>query len=345
MKFLIFFFFQSEREKEMHRFVRESELRVENVTTKRIKHSIAIEDGQTARTEYEQILQTPSSTSAFKRDESMKMKILRKNRRSSRKNVSYDKSQFFRAATTNDVLTIEQMKLTSPMLINACDQFGWTALMMASYGGNLDVIKVLLRLGANMHIENNQKETALILAERAKHHDVVNFLKQTLEPICLSSDDDDDDDSTKIEIYVCNICQMEIAIADRKSHETSTLHRFNRTDSQSSVPRFGIPESNVGFQMLLQQGWNRDNGLGAEQNGIMYPIKTTLRKPRSGLGVRQCNKPKVTHFKPFDCDAIKSIASPPPSAAKLASTKTKRQIRNEQLRTQRKDRYLRKLLS
>lgn len=138
---------------------------------------------------------------------------------------------------------------------------------------------------------------------------------------------------------------MEIALVDRKTHETSTLHRFNRTNTQSSVPHFGIPESNVGFQMLVQQGWNRDSGLGAEQNGRIYPIKTTLRKPRSGLGVRQCNKPKVTHFKPFDSDAIKSSIVAPPSAAKIASTKTKRQIRNEQLRSQRKDRYLRKILS
>lgn len=329
----------------MYRFVRESETNVENIPTKRIKHRIAIEDGQTARTEYENILQLPSTATSVQRKRHEKSVKL-KNHRKSHINVPFNKNRLFRAATTNDISTIEQMKIPSPMLINACDQFGWTALMMASYEGHLDVIKVLLRLGANINLQNNQKETAVTLAERAKHREVVDFLKQTLEPICLSDSDDDDNADESMKIHFCDICQMEVAIDDRKSHETSTLHRFNCTDAQSTVPRFGIPESNVGYQMLVQQGWNRNNGLGPQQNGQMYPIKTTLRKPRSGLGVRQSNKPKVTHFKPFDCDAIKStVAPPPPSAAKLTSIRTKRQIRNEQLRAQRKDRYFRKLLS
>lgn len=179
-----------EREK-MHRFVRESSSSVENVSTKRIKHCITIEDGQTARTEYERILQMPS-TPAPAAAVAMKTKATRRSHRITlRKPVPYDKAQLFRAATTNDVTTIEQMNLTSPMLINACDQFGWTALMMASYEGNLDIVKVLLRLGANIHIQNKQQQTAMTLAERAKHDAIVRFLKQTLEPICLSSEDDD----------------------------------------------------------------------------------------------------------------------------------------------------------
>lgn len=324
----------------MHRFVRESESTIKNVPAKPKKHRITIENGQTARIEYERILEMPSTTlTTAKRDVKTKITRLRKNVA-----VPYDKNKFFRAATTNDVSKIEQMKINSPILINATDQFGWTALMMSAYEGHLDVIKVLLRLGANLHIKNGKNETALTLAERAKHHDIAKFLEHALEPICVSSDDDDDaDDNNKEKKYFCDICQMNVVEVDRKSHETSTLHRFNRTDAQSTAHHFGIPDSNVGFQMLLQQGWNRDRGLGAEQNGIIYPIKTTLRKPRSGLGVRQCNKPKITHFKPFDRDAIKSTAKPPPPPSSVI--KTKRQLRAERLRTKRKDRYLRKLLS
>lgn len=341
----------------MHRFVRESESHVETAPTKRIpkKYRVTIEDGQTARSEYEKILQMPSTTTAASaaataNQREPKKRRTRQTTAKNPKNVPFDRNQLFRAATTNDPSTIEQMKIPSPMLINACDQFGWTALMMAAFEGHLDVIKVLVRLGANINIETNQNESAITLAERAKRHEAAAFLKQSLEPICLSDSDDEDDDnndtsSTKTKIYFCDICKMEIAIGDRKSHETSTLHRFNRSDSKSDVPRFGIPESNIGYQMLVQQGWRADNGLGPQQNGQMYPIKTTLRKPRSGLGVRQPSKAKVTHFKPFDCDAIKSKTARPISAANIAVVKTKRQIRNEKLRAQRKDRYLRKLLS
>lgn len=328
----------------MHRFVRESQTTIANVAEKPKKHSIAIADGQTARIEYERILEMPQTAPMLRADKATQMTITR-----SRKKVTvpFDKNRLFHAATTNDVLTIEQMHLPStPNSVNATDQFGWTGLMMAAYEGHLDVTKVLLRLGADLHVKNNKNETALILADRAKRHGVVKFLKESLEPICLSSDDDaadDDDDNNGNRTHFCDICQMNVAKGDRKSHETSTLHRFNRTDAPSTAHRFGIPDTNVGFQMLLQQGWNRERGLGAEQNGIIYPIKTTLRKPRSGLGVRQCSKAKITHFKPFDRDAIKSIVPLPLPTS--TSTKTKRQLRTERQRTQRKDRYLRKLLS
>lgn len=311
----------------MHRFVRET---VEtDIIPERIKHSIAIENGETARKTYETILQMPSTAAPPKRE--------RKQNHRRRTIIPFEKNLLFRAATNNDVLTIERMHLNRSN-VNVTDEFGWSALMMAAYEGHLDVVKVLNRCGANEHLKNAKGDTAQTLAERVKHQTIVTFLKQLSEPICLSSDDESDSDPNAT--FHCDICQADFSISDHKSHETSTIHRFNSTSTQNGVRHFSIAESNVGFRMLLQQGWDRQSGLGPAKNGTIYPIKTTLRKPRSGLGIPQPTKSKVTHFKPFDQNAVK--ASRPP---RIAKNPIKKQMRIERLQNQRRNRHLRNLLT
>lgn len=323
----------------MHRFVREKG--EEAVVEKRRTDQITIENGSVARETYENVLQIPStSAKATTRERIYRSKP---RQRLTEKSLTFDKHRLFVAATSNDVLAIERMNLNSRN-VNVTDQFGWTALMMAACDGHLDTVKLLFNRGANIDIVNNKRETAFTLAEKKNHQSVVDFLHGIkCETICLSSDDDDetiDNEMTKCETFFCDICQTEFSQTDRKTHAASTLHRFNRTDSQKASRHFGIPETNVGFRMLLQQGWDRESGLGAERDGVMYPIKTTLRKPRSGLGTRQPNKAKVTHFKPFDLNAVKSTK--PPSTRTVT---TKRQMKAQQMKDKRKDRHLRKLLS
>lgn len=325
----------------MYRFVKEK--CAEEIREKQKPHTIAIDSGEIARKTYETIIQTPSTSTTKNRN--VKIESKRKTRVVHKKAaIPYEKNHLFRAATSGDMETIKQMNLNKRN-VNITDQFGWSALMMASYEGHLDVVKLLIRIGAKLDIESPKKDTAIRLAENGKHHDVVKYFKQINAPseaICLSSDEDNNDvEKTKeTHTFTCDICNTECLKKDRQSHIASTIHRFNRTDLQQSSRHFGIPESNVGFQMLLQQGWDRESGLGPNQNGVIYPIKTTLRKPRSGLGTQQPTKSKVTHFKPFDSSAVKSIKPP-----LIRNVTTKRQIRAEKLRTQRKDRYLRKLLS
>lgn len=324
----------------MHRFVREKGN--EDVVKKRIKQRISIENGQIARETYESILQMPSTSA--RSSQPLEIETRGKHRKTHRKcEIPFDKTKLFNSASSNDVSTIRRMKLNNRS-INITDQFGWTALMMAAYEGHLSTVKLLIRMGAKIAIENRRKDTALTLAARGRHKEVEDFLQQSLAPsetICLSSDDE----SATIETidqskFFCESCQSHFLQANRKSHEASTLHRFNRTDLQTTSRHFGIPESNVGFRMLLHQGWDRESGLGAENDGIMYPIKTTLRKPRSGLGTKQPAKPKVTHFKAFDCNAVKPTKPP-----FISNVKTKKYLRAEKRQDQRKDRYLRKLLS
>lgn len=319
----------------MFRFVREKGDEV--ISEKKKKSCITIESGSVARETYENVLQMPSTS---KTPAVTQHAIHQKSKQSS---LPFSKKKLFMAAVSNDVMTIERMNVNNRN-VNVTDQFGWTALMMAACDGQLDAVKLLIRRGASVDIVNKQNDTALKLAEKRKHKTVIEFLQQTQsEIICLSSDDDDTNDGETNSItFFCEICQSNFSQTDQKSHVASTLHRFNQNNSQKSSHHFGIPETNVGFRMLLKQGWDRESGLGTERDGIIYPIKTTLRNPRSGLGVRQPNKPKVTHFKSFDRDAVKSCKPP---SINQQHIKTKKQLRLEKLRNQRKDRHLRKLLS
>lgn len=319
----------------MQRFVREKG--DDSLVEKKRQQSITVENGSVAREKYESVLRMPSTSTKTSTRSSV-----RKKRRTGA--APFDKREFFAAVTSNDVEVIERMNVNHRN-VNGTDQFGWSALMMAACDGHIDVVKFLIRRGAKTDIEDKQKDTALSLAMRNKHQMVVNFLQKIQsqsDTICLDSDDDEPANgvTNRFEAFFCDVCQLKFTETDRKAHESSTLHRFNRPDMLKSARHFGIPESNIGYQMLLQQGWDRESGLGRERDGTIYPIKTTLRKLRSGLGIRQPNKPKVTHFKPFDGDAVKSMKPPT-----IQTVTTKKQIRAEKRKDERKNRYLRRILS
>lgn len=326
----------------MHRFVKEKGIDI--IVEEPEQRKFRIEYGANARETYENVLQMPS-TSQNRKDNSIKSIQKRQmSKHITRRKMTpiFDDNKLFRAATSNDVPAIEGMAVNH-LNVNVTDQFGWSALMMASFEGHLDVVKALIELGAKMDIKSKQKDTALSLAAKKKHEDVVNYLtKKSMLPetICLSSEDECNNEMRIVETFFCHICKTEFSETNPKVHATSTLHRFNQKENKKRSPHFGIPESNIGFRMLLRQGWDRQNGLGPENDGIMYPIKTALRKPRSGLGSQQLNKPRVTHFKPFDQDAVKSIAPKP-----IQIVTTRKHIRIDKRRSQRKNRYLRNLLS
>ena len=88
-----------------------------------------------------------------------------------------NKEKLFQAAEDGDIISIETIIKTNPQLdINIQNEHGWTALMIASYHGNLDVVKVLVENGADVNIQSNTGLTALMIASHTDHLDVVKLL-------------------------------------------------------------------------------------------------------------------------------------------------------------------------
>lgn len=82
---------------------------------------------------------------------------------------------------------------------------------------------------------------------------------------------------------ICPICKSAILEASHDAHNASMVHLLAKDHSH---PPSSIDRQNKGFAYLNSQGWNPDDrrGLGAEGNGILYPIRTEDRGDKRGLG-------------------------------------------------------------
>lgn len=57
-------------------------------------------------------------------------------------------------------------------------------------------------------------------------------------------------------------------------------------DCISAAPQMDlrIPKDNVGYQLLLRQGWSGNSGLGKHETGLTSPINPALKPNRRGIG-------------------------------------------------------------
>ncbi|XP_012265878.2 G patch domain and ankyrin repeat-containing protein 1 homolog [Athalia rosae] len=216
--------------------------------------------------------------------------------------------------------------------VDACDDFGWTPLMSAAYNGNLEVVEYLLRLGVNKKAKERSGLTAAQLALKRNHLNVVALLKRRnpqkdgeninttpLQNYTENSNREDERAKTsRIECtmsnvikdpfdshpeFYCKVCELAFKESTVKQHESSTLHIFNTKPKLRSVA-YGIAKQNKGYQMLLNTGWDEENGLGPLGEGTKYPIKTILKRDRKGFCEIDAKDARVTHFKSGDVSAI-----------------------------------------
>lgn len=305
-------------------------------------------NGEFVRKSYEQIINTPSNASET--NDVIPLRERKKYRPPANhkkpQTIQFDKKLYFEAALKNDLQTLVRMMITLEN-INCTDRFGWTALMVAACEGSFNTFKYLYWKNADTSVADKSGNTAMSLAKHKNHSNIVQFIEREQKntdtgSICISSSDDDEAEPPEKDSndeFFCATCDCNVRENERKKHITSTLHRFSEKNPHKFARHFGIPDSNVGFQMMLRQGWNRESGLGPQREGHLYPVKTTLRKPRSGLGVKQKTTAKVTHFLPFDSRAVQ--ANRPP----ILTAKTGKQLKREKARNGRKERRLRNLLS
>lgn len=279
--------------------------------------------GQEAKNIYEEIISTtPSSSSSTSNQTASTIadKHLRRPRKplkSKRKSqnpiesIPFTATAFYSAATSDNVTTLAAMNYIGND-INQLDQYGWSALMMAACEGAANSVHFLLDQQADFTVADRQGRTALTLAFDRGHMNIAQMLKEKMcGQVRLQRGD-------VIEIeqpdqFHCATCQRSFADTTQGQHEASTLHLFMAKDTFPRTQRYHITESNVGFQMMLRQGWDRDRGLGPidREPGKLFPVKTTLRNRRTGLGIRQSSPARVTHFVAFDRDAVKWREPPP----------------------------------
>lgn len=295
-----------------------------------------ISNGEKASRDYHEIINLPTSHTKQKRRPTSTRHLRIKKEECQL--TKFDKNLLFRAALIDDLKSVSSMNFTGND-VNSCDSFGWSGLMIAACEGSQKVCEFLLNKECDLDTADRSGNTALSLAKAKNQTQIVKMIEEKLanvEKIDISLSDTAIQ-SIKCEPFWCEECQHMFKETSKKSHETSTLHRFNRKNAYEFSRRYFIPDSNIGFKMMLRQGWNRESGLGPNNEGKLYPVKTTIRKARSGLGVKQ-DSARVTHYSAFDRDAIK-WRPPAPKA------KTRKQLEKDSKINQRKEIALRRALS
>jgi hypothetical protein len=282
---------------------------------------------------YNEILQMPSTSQA-----KPKVRPARQKRRIKIEKTKFNKQDFFKLAMANDSDGIQKLINSSEDVdINATDAFGWTALMMAACEGALESFQTLLELGADVSIAA-RGQTSIDIARAKGFHGIIETYEE-LKKQCESVDMTEDDDTQQSQegTLVCSDCGIEFSVSSSTSHQTSIVHLFScKFKGNSNIKSFGIARSNRGFQIMKRTGWDGQSGLGARQNGKLYPIRTVIRKQRTGLGIKQ-DSSKVTHFHAYDTRGVHF--KPQPRAL------TRREILENDARDKRRDQRLRKELS
>ncbi|KAL7044749.1 hypothetical protein ACKWTF_002041 [Chironomus riparius] len=311
---------------ENHKFVKSEEIKYEISE----RHSSEF---------YQEVLNMPSTSNQNPIEiEQPKPKNSPKNKKI--KKVPFCKAKFFRLALNNDPDGINNLIKTSiDVDINAVDNFGWTALMISACEGSTDSFKsLLIDYNASLDFKDRTGNTAVSLAKKNNHNEILNIIEEYYSNRNFSeSSDEEVEGEQQDEILFCPDCKIEIKKSSSKSHQSSTVHLFScKYNTDASVKSFGIANSNKGFKIMKTIGWDGSSALGAKRNGKMYPVKTVLRKGRTGLGIKQ-DDPKITHFKANDTRAVHFKPQLP--------ALTRKEILKQSLKEKKREQLIRRELS
>ncbi|XP_065673002.1 G patch domain and ankyrin repeat-containing protein 1 [Hydra vulgaris] len=195
-------------------------------------------------------------------------------------------------------------------ILNGQDVFGWNALMCAAAEGHLHIVKYLLKEGCEYknvtdnsgmdlfelcELKNQFEIYVYLLDYENKYNDYkTNSFNGSIMSSCQTSSSVDcsqNGKKTKMvnkdagEILLkCKLCDSSFHQNERIQHESSVMHIFN--DNKNVVKNiYGIPDTNIGFQMMLRSGWNSNVGLGPDGCGRRNPVKPVIKQNRHGLGL------------------------------------------------------------
>lgn len=243
----------------------------------------------------------------------------------------FSESDFLKAAQNGDIRVVKKC-IKSGIEINCVDSYGWTALMCASHSGNEQVVSYLLKKGINRHILDRQRRDAVCIARKAGHTNLADFI-YTFDGSRVKCGRQDKQQTETVE-YFCDVCKKNVSQAEGENHETSTVHLFNRK-LKPKPDSFLIPPGNRGYQLMLKSGWDGEKGLGSRGQGQRYPVKTVLKRDRQCLGGEMekatRKQAKVTHFGPFDQNAIEKQRERKPKMSTLSKRDKRKQEKKSQV--------------
>lgn len=325
----------------LKRFIKEGAREEEKGTQE--KYKITGVNGEEIKGFYEELV-SKDQPGTSKNIEKQKQITLNNEKKSKNKHqkekVAFEVRNYFRWAMENKVDELRRLDINEENM-NLCDSYGWSALMIASCEGSYEAVEYLLELGVDKSIKDKTGKTAKDLAAKKGFHNIVQLLESQIYKN-NEKEESSEDEMEIIEPFYCEICKQNFTETSRQQHQTSTIHQFNMKSSlpANKLQKFNIPPRNKGLQLMIKQGWDKESGLGPSQSGRLYPVKTVIRKQRTGLGIEQ-QAARVTHFEAHDRKAIKRDNSD----YYKKKPRNRNDIRREKVREWKRDRRLRNELN
>ncbi|XP_046583501.1 G patch domain and ankyrin repeat-containing protein 1-like [Haliotis rubra] len=251
--------------------------------------------------------------------------------------------QLLHRSQEGDLQSVEKAVISGAD-VNVQDLYGWMPLMCSAYAGHVGVVQTLLGLGADWDLCERKGRTARDLASKVGHGSIVKLIDATIAHLQSSNDGSSSNQQvTNEESFFCEICKRHFSEGTELSHRTSTVHLFN-CQLKPKQTSYLISESNIGYQMMLRSGWNADRGLGPQEEGQKYPVKTVLKRNREGLGGERKSTPRVTHFPPRDVRAVATV-KPRGERRESLRSQSRRAIKRKERKDKEWERNLRRYMN
>lgn len=89
--------------------------------------------------------------------------------------------------------------------------------------------------------------------------------------------------------FYCDACKRNIQSTSIHSHNLSIEHQFcsnqfSEIDTSYAQYAHLNRSDNRGYQLLRKQGWSGRSGLGRQEQGRKFPLKTVEKQDRNGIG-------------------------------------------------------------
>lgn len=124
------------------------------------------------------------------------------------------------------------------------------------------------------------------------------------------------DTSESSSVVWCPNCELHIPTSLHERHLRGTTHLLSKPFEAPIPDVLTLNETNIGFKMLRAQGWEYEQGLGAEGQGRRHPISTSLKNDKLGLGAKP-NKRVVTHSHAEITDTARTLLDVKPTRREI----------------------------
>jgi hypothetical protein len=146
--------------------------------------------------------------------------------------------------------------------------------------------------------------------------------------------------------FYCEICDIHAESLLIHCSTSSHMVKFAQQNSQTPVPAYGIPQTNKGYQILRDKmNWRQEKGLGRDEQGRLFPVPTTVKLTRTGLGGESDaeKKVRITHLTdPTTASPIVGEPTAPP--APPITQRTRKTIDEDHSASRKKEAQIRRVV-